>query len=155
MAPNLTIGNQRDRTPESAAPTRTPSGRIIYTGSFGANEAETQVDQIDVSPYRSIVLACRSSAWSSVTVTIKIYAADSLGNRSTNPIITKTITANANTLDVISEMGGSTTNAVWPTASVTAGQVIEPFGNTIVITETAASFVSGTNTLSVELLMKG
>src|SRR2546422_2178185 len=137
--PFFVIDNVSNKTVESQAPTRAPSRRIIYTASFSANESEIQVPdgQLDVSAYRSINVAVRASAWGSATVTIKIYAADSLGNKSTNAILTKTISANGNTLDILAEMGGSTTNATWP-AGATAGKIIDPFGSTIVITETVA-----------------
>jgi hypothetical protein len=154
--PFLAITEPTDRTTESGVPTRMPSRKLTYTGNMTATEAGTNLTNgiIDVSAYRSIQVATRASAWGTASVVVKVYGADGAGNKTSSPFLTKTISANGNTLDILSEMGGATTQAAWPPTSATGGQVVIPFGNWIVLTETT-TFTSGTNTLTIELACKG
>ena len=131
---------------------------LTYTGTYVATVAETTVDILEVSPYRSITVGSRASGGGAASVVIKIYACDSTGTvpAGAAPLLTKTLatwTTTTATLDVIQENWGAVTAAAWPTGA-TAGRILEPFGNYLKITETP-TFTSGTATLSLELAMKG
>jgi hypothetical protein len=52
-------------------------------------------------------------------------------------------------------MGGAVTAATYPPTAAATGSIVGTFGNSIKLTETAASFVSGTNTVTVKVRAKG
>jgi len=131
---------------------------LTYIGTYVATVAETTVDIVEVSPYRSITVSTRASGAGAASVVIKIYACDSTGTvpAGASPLLTKTLatwTTTTATLDTIQENWGAVTAATWPTGA-TGGRILEPFGNYIKITETP-TFTSGTTTLALELAMKG
>ena len=146
----------QDKTP-TGPPARTSDKIMNYKGNFGATQgAETTVDIIPVSAYRSIVFSIQASAWGVGTVAIKIYSCDQAGGSNTNALFSLSFTANAGpTLLYLAEMGGSTSNATWPPASQSTGVIIGPFGSYIKITEQMTAFTSGTNTIALEVEAKG
>ena len=110
-----------------------------------------------MSPYRSITVSVIGSAWGIGTVLVKLYPCDSQGNTiSANPFFIVTLTANATTVLVISEMGGAVSAAVYPPASPpSTGSIVGPIGNWVKLTTQMTAFTSGTNTVAVELGLKG
>ena len=155
---NITISDSTRKTIYAQLPSRPAFSILNYKGNFGATEgSETTVDIVPVDPYRSVVMTVAASAWGTATVAVKIYPCDSQGNTiGSNPFFSFSLTANATATVILAEMGGSTTTATYPPASPPAtGSVIGPFGNFLKLTEQCTAFTSGTNTVAVELDMKG
>jgi len=130
---------------------RPPGGSTVFPhgdvylaqGSETGNVSETSLFQpdsrsstgpIDTWQYREAVLItnCTSIGTGGATLAVKLYACDSLGNRTGAALITKSITATGSTRD-----------------AVTA-----PIGNYIDVTTTITSQTGGTTTCEVELQLK-
>lgn len=155
---NMAISSTTPKTVTSQAPSRPAYSILKYSGNFGATEgSETLVDTIPVDAYRSVVISVVASAWGTGTVAVKVYPCDSNGNTiGANPFFSFSLTANATTVVILSEMGGSTTVTPYPpNAPASSGSFIGPFGNFLKITEQMTAFTSGTNTVTVELDLKG
>ena len=155
---NMVISSTTPKTVTSQAPSRAAFTILKYSGNFGATEgSETTVDIIPVDAYRSILLTVAASAWGTATVAIKLYPCDSAGNTvGSNPFFSFSLTANATTTVILSEMGGSVTVTPYPPASpASSGSFIGPFGNFVKLTEQCTAFTSGTNTVATELDCKG
>lgn len=155
---NITITDGTRKTIYSQVPQRAANAILKYSGNFGAIQgSETQVDIISVDPYRSIVITVAASAWGTATVGVKIYPCDSQGNTiGANPFFSFSLTANATTTVILSEMGGNVTTTPYPPASPpSSGSFIGPFGNFLKITEQCTAFTGGTNTVSLEVDAKG
>ncbi len=155
---NITCTDTTQKTIYGQLPSRPAFSIIKYSGNFGATEgSETTVDVVPVDPYRSILMTVKASAWGTATVAIKIYPCDSQGNTiGSNPFFSFSLTANGTTVVIISEMGGSTTAAIYPPNTPNStGSFIGPFGNFVKITEQCTAFTSGTNTVALELDCKG
>ncbi|SRR6266446_6963631 len=148
------VGQEKTQT---GPPARTSDKVLNYKGNFGATQgAETIVDVIPVSAYRSIVISVQASAWGVGTVAFKVYSCDQAGNSNTNALFSLSFTANAGpTLLYLAEMGGSTSSVTWPPASQATGVIIGPFGSFLKITEQMTAFTSGTNTVACEVECKG
>lgn len=155
---NMLISSTTPKTITSQAPNRPAYAILKYSGNFGATEgSETTVDTIPVDAYRSITMSVVASAWTTATVAVKMYPCDSQGNTiGSNPFFSFSLTGNGTTVVILAEMGGSVTTATYPpNAPASTGSFIGPFGNWIKITEQCTAFTGGTNTVTVELDMKG
>lgn len=156
---NINITDSTRRTIYAQLPSRPAFQVLRYTGNFGATESETPFDtDLAVDPFRSISMTVTASNWGTATVIIRLYPCDSQGNTvgSQAPFFAITVTGNGTQVVLLSEMGGATTAATYPPSSpATGGSFIGPFGNFIKLTENCTVFTSGTNTITVELDMKG
>jgi hypothetical protein len=155
---NITLPDTSKKTIYGQLPSRPAFQVLKYNGNFGATEGETPFDIVAVDPYRSVTMTVVASAWGTGTVIIRLYPCDSQGNTvgSQAPFFAITLTANSTTVVILSEMGGAVTAATYPPSSpATSGSFIGPFGNFLKLTENCTAFTSGTNTVAVELDMKG
>ena len=155
---NMLISSTTPKTITSQAPNRPAFAILKYSGNFGATEgSETTVDIVPVDAYRSVLFSLDGSAWNNATVAVKIYPCDSQGNTiGANPFFSFSVTSNSTVVTILAEMGGSTTVTPYPpNAAASSGSFIGPFGNFLKVTEQCTAFVAGTNTVTLELDMKG